>query len=138
MPYGRIIRDAGGQIIDIIEDTEASVEVRAIREINVGAYVVNAKVIANALQNLSPSPVDGDYRLTDCVHQLIRSGLKVESYQLGCGLCSGGVYFAEAVVSTAAAGRAEPHRIWHWRMAGADRRGLYATQCAAVNAGPGK
>jgi alpha-D-glucose phosphate-specific phosphoglucomutase len=82
LPYGRIIRDAGGQIIDIIEDTEASAEVRAIREINVGAYVVNARVITSALQKLSPSPVDGDYRLTDCVHQLIRSGLKVESYQL--------------------------------------------------------
>ncbi len=82
LPYGRIIRDAGGQIIDIIENTEASPEVRTIREINVGAYVVNARVIANALQSLSPSPVDGDYRLTDCVHQLIRSGLKVESYQL--------------------------------------------------------
>src|SRR5450755_4937620 len=82
LPYGRIIRDAGGQIIDIIENTEATAEVRAIREINVGAYVVNAKVIAAALQTLSPSPVDGDYRLTDCVHQLIRSGLKVESYQL--------------------------------------------------------
>jgi phosphomannomutase len=82
LPYGRIIRNAGGQIIDIIEDTEASPEVRAIREVNVGAYVVNAKVIASALQNLSPSPVDGDYRFTDCVHQLIRSGLKVENYQL--------------------------------------------------------
>jgi len=80
--YGRIIRGAAGQIMDVIEDTEASAEVRAIREINVGAYVVNAKVIAQALQKLSPSPVDGDYRLTDCVYQLIRSGLKVESYQL--------------------------------------------------------
>jgi phosphomannomutase/CTP:molybdopterin cytidylyltransferase MocA len=82
LPYGRIIRDSAGQIIDIIENTEASAEVRAIREINVGAYVVNAKVITSALQKLSPSPVDGDYRLTDCVHQLIRSGLKVESYRL--------------------------------------------------------
>ena len=82
LPYGRIIRNAGGQIIDIIEDTEASPEVRAIREVNVGAYAVNAKVIASALQKLSPSPVDGDYRFTDCVHQLIRSGLKVENYQL--------------------------------------------------------
>ncbi|MFZ1136298.1 MAG: sugar phosphate nucleotidyltransferase [Candidatus Korobacteraceae bacterium] len=82
LPYGRIIRDSGGQIIDIIEDTEASPEVRAIREINVGAYVVDAKAIAAALSTLSPSPVDGDYRLTDSVHALIRSGLKVESYQL--------------------------------------------------------
>src|ERR1035438_9256694 len=33
LPYGRIIRNVGGQIIDIIEDTEASPEVRAIREV---------------------------------------------------------------------------------------------------------
>ncbi len=143
LPYGRIIRDAGGQIIDIIEDTEASVEVRAIREINVGAYVVNAKVIANALQKLSPSPMDGDYRLTDCVHQLIRSGLKVESYQLydqdevqginsDADLCASGVHFAEAVVSSEAAGGAEPHCVRYWRMAGADRRGLHAAQRAAA------
>lgn len=82
LPYGRIIRDAAGQIIDIIEDTEASPEVRAIRELNVGAYVVNADTIAASLAKLSPSPIDGDYRLTDCVHELIRSGLRVESYQL--------------------------------------------------------
>jgi len=82
LPYGRIIRDAGGQIIDIIEQTEASPEVREIRELNVGAYAVDATAISAALKNLSPSPLDGEYRLTDCVHQLIRSGLRVESYQL--------------------------------------------------------
>lgn len=82
LPYGRIIRDSGGQIMDIIEDTVASAEVREIRELNVGAYVVDAKSICAALHKLSPSPVDGEYRLTDCVHQLIRSGLRVESYQL--------------------------------------------------------
>ena len=82
LPYGRIIRDAGGQIMDIIEETEASPEVREIRELNVGAYVVDSAAISSALKSLSPSPVDGEYRLTDCVHQLIRSGLRVESYQL--------------------------------------------------------
>jgi alpha-D-glucose phosphate-specific phosphoglucomutase len=82
LPYGRVIRDASGQIMDIIEQAEASAEVRDIRELNVGAYVVSAKAIFHALEKLSPSPVDGEYRLTDCVHQLIRSGLRVESYQL--------------------------------------------------------
>jgi phosphomannomutase/CTP:molybdopterin cytidylyltransferase MocA len=81
-PYGRIIRDAWGQIIDIIEATEASQAVREIRELNVGAYVVRADAIFPALEGLSPSPVDGTYRLTDCAHQLIRSGLSVESYQI--------------------------------------------------------
>ena len=80
-PYGRIIRDSGGNIIDIIEETEATAIVRKIRELNVGAYVVRTDTIFPALEKLSPSPVDGTYRLTDCVHQLIRSGLKVETYQ---------------------------------------------------------
>lgn len=80
-PYGRIIRDARGHIVDVVEEQEASSDVRAIRELNLGAYVVNARAIFRALHGLPPSPVGGDYRLTDCVHQLLRSGLRVESYQ---------------------------------------------------------
>jgi len=71
LPYGRIIRDACGNIIDIIEDAEAGERVRAIRELNVGAYVVRAELISPHLA-----------RLTDCVHELIRAGLRVESYQM--------------------------------------------------------
>jgi phosphomannomutase/choline kinase len=82
LPYGRIVRDAGGRIIDIIEESEASPEVREIRELNVGAYVVCAEDIFPALRSLPPSPLDGEYRLTDCAHRLIRSGLRVESYQI--------------------------------------------------------
>ncbi len=82
LPYGRIIRDSGGQVIDIIEQAAATPEVREIRELNVGAYVVGAPVIFSALRKLSPSPLDGEYRLTDCVHELIRSGLRVETYQI--------------------------------------------------------
>jgi phosphomannomutase/UTP-glucose-1-phosphate uridylyltransferase len=82
LPYGRIIRDASGLIIDIIEDTEASAAVREIREFNVGAYVVNAGLIAAALEKLAPSARSGEVQLTDCVHQLIRLGHGVENYRL--------------------------------------------------------
>jgi len=82
LPYGRVIRDAAGRIIDIIEETDASPEVREIRELNVGAYVVRTRAIFPALETLPPSPLDGQYRLTDCVHRLIRSGLRVEGYQI--------------------------------------------------------
>jgi phosphomannomutase/CTP:molybdopterin cytidylyltransferase MocA len=81
LPYGRVIRDAGGRIVDVIEEGEASEKVRQIRELNVGAYVVRAEAIFPALARLAPAP-DGDLRLTDCVHQLIRSGLEVESYRI--------------------------------------------------------
>jgi phosphomannomutase/choline kinase len=82
LPYGRIIRDAGGRIVDIIEEEEASPEVRQIRELNVGAYVVCARNIWPALRALPPSLPDGEYRLTDCAHRLIHSGLRVESHQI--------------------------------------------------------
>lgn len=82
LPYGRIIRDASGRIIDIVEAQDALPEVRDIRELNVGAYVVQARSIFPALKALTPSPQDGEYRLTDCVYQLIRSGLRVESHQI--------------------------------------------------------
>jgi phosphomannomutase/molybdopterin-guanine dinucleotide biosynthesis protein A len=81
LPYGRIIRDAGGRIVDIIEETEASPAVRQIHELNVGAYIVSAPVIFAALEKLAPSK-NGEYQLTDCVNQIIRSGLRVESYQI--------------------------------------------------------
>jgi phosphomannomutase/molybdopterin-guanine dinucleotide biosynthesis protein A len=81
LPYGRIIRDTDGHIIDIIEETEASPRVREIRELNAGAYVVRAQAIFSALEKLPASP-DGEYRLTDCVHQMIHSGLQVERYQI--------------------------------------------------------
>jgi len=82
LPYGRILRDASGRILDIVEQAEATAEVKAIRELNVGAYVIKADTILKALRGLSPSPVDGEIRLTGSVHQLLRSGLKVDSYQL--------------------------------------------------------
>lgn len=82
LPYGRIIRDARGRIIDIIEETDASPEVREIQELNVGAYLVRASTIFPMLHELSPSPVDHEYRLTDLAHRLIRSGRRVDSYQI--------------------------------------------------------
>jgi len=81
LPYGRIIRDAGGRIIDIIEEEEASPEVREIRELNVGAYLVRAPAIFATLEGLRPSP-EGDVRLTDSAHRMIRGGMRVESYQI--------------------------------------------------------
>jgi len=82
LPYGRILRDAAGRIVDIIEDTEALAQVRDIRELNVGAYAVRAEDIFPVLHKIPPSPVDGEYRLPDCAHRLIHSGLQVTSYQI--------------------------------------------------------
>ena len=80
LPYGRIIRDSNGHIIDIIEDVEASADVREIRELNAGAYLVRAPAIFTVLRELAKS---GErVRLTDCVHRMLRSRMRVESYTI--------------------------------------------------------
>ncbi len=80
LPYGRIVRDGNDQIMDIIEASDASPQVREIRELNVGAYIVEAPLIFETLAAISP--VNGKVRLTDCAHRLIRAGAQVESYQI--------------------------------------------------------
>jgi phosphomannomutase/UTP-glucose-1-phosphate uridylyltransferase len=82
LPYGRIIRDRANRLIDIIEADDASPDVLEIRELNVGAYVAHTDVLYPTLLSLQPSPIDGEYRLTDCVHSLIRSRRGVESYRI--------------------------------------------------------
>lgn len=79
LPYGHVLRDSSGKILDIVEEAEASTEVRAIRELNVGAYVVRATTIIEALRGVGRG---GEVRLTDSVKQLLHTGLKVDSYQL--------------------------------------------------------
>jgi phosphomannomutase len=80
LPYGRVRRDETGKILDIVEQTEADDETRAIRELNVGAYIVKAATILTALKRVAAK--GGEIRLTDSVKQLLHTGLKVDSYQL--------------------------------------------------------
>ena len=80
LPYGRVRRDDNGRILDIVEQTEADDATKAIRELNVGAYVVRASTILDALKRINAK--GGEVRLTDSVKQLLHSGLKVDSYQL--------------------------------------------------------
>jgi alpha-D-glucose phosphate-specific phosphoglucomutase len=82
LPYGRIIRDRYERLIDIIEADDASPDVLEIMELNVGAYVFHTDVLFPTLERLQPSPVDDEYRLTDCVHALIRTRSRVESYRI--------------------------------------------------------
>ncbi|MFQ5796188.1 MAG: NTP transferase domain-containing protein [Candidatus Bipolaricaulia bacterium] len=78
LPYGRIVRDPSGRIIDIIEDADAHGEIREIDELNAGAYLVRADRLFPALHKLDRDNAQGEYLLTDTVRALIRSGCRVE------------------------------------------------------------
>ena len=75
--YGRIFRDAYGNIQGIIEDSECTPEQLAIKEVNPSYYLFNNKILFDALENVEPDNVKNEYYLTDAVSGIIATGHKV-------------------------------------------------------------
>ena len=65
--YGRIVRDAGGRVVDIVEYKEATPEQRAIREVNSGIFCYQTRWLLSQLDRLQPRAGHGEYYLTDLV-----------------------------------------------------------------------
>ena len=63
--YGRIIRDDKGNFIDIIEEKDANDEIKKIKEINSGIYIVNCKLLFDAIKTLDTNNAQREYYLTD-------------------------------------------------------------------------
>ena len=63
--YGRIIRNKEGDVQKIVEHKDATNHEAAIKEINSGIYVFDKERIFEALHQLSPNNVQGEYYLTD-------------------------------------------------------------------------
>lgn len=77
--YGRIIRGEEG-IRGIVEENDASVEQKKIREINSGAYWFNIEKLIEALGQLKPANSQREYYLTDTIFILISMGLRAGAY----------------------------------------------------------
>jgi bifunctional UDP-N-acetylglucosamine pyrophosphorylase/glucosamine-1-phosphate N-acetyltransferase len=71
---GRIVRDAAGNLERIVEERDASAEVRAIREINAGIYAFDASSLREALGKLSTDNDQGEEYLTDVFGLLAAGG----------------------------------------------------------------
>jgi bifunctional UDP-N-acetylglucosamine pyrophosphorylase / glucosamine-1-phosphate N-acetyltransferase len=79
--YGRIVRDAAGHIVRIVEQKDASEAELAIREVNTGIMIVPGARLAGWLEQLSNSNAQGEYYLTDVVAAAVRDGVPVVSTQ---------------------------------------------------------
>ena len=81
--YGRVVRNAGGEIERVVEakaDGDASAEELAIREINAGTYAFDASPLATALAGLSNDNAQGEYYLTDVFAALREAGHSVAGH----------------------------------------------------------
>jgi bifunctional UDP-N-acetylglucosamine pyrophosphorylase/glucosamine-1-phosphate N-acetyltransferase len=71
--FGRVVRDAAGRILAVVEAAQATPAQLALTEVNVGAYCFNAYWLWDALPRLNASP-KGEYYLTDLVAQAVAAG----------------------------------------------------------------
>jgi len=79
--YGRIVRDARGEVQSIVEHKDASDEQKAIREGNTGILAVPGSRIGEWLGRLSNSNAQGEYYLTDVIAMAVADGLRVATEQ---------------------------------------------------------
>lgn len=79
--YGRIVRDAEGQVAAIIEHKDASDAQKAINEGNTGILAVPGTRLAEWLGRLSNNNAQGEYYLTDVIAMAVADGLVVATEQ---------------------------------------------------------
>jgi bifunctional UDP-N-acetylglucosamine pyrophosphorylase/glucosamine-1-phosphate N-acetyltransferase len=81
MARGRVLRDDGGHVIRIVEESDASENQKGIAEINAGTYCFDAATVFGALELVGRDNDQSEYYLTDVIEILVREGKKVESVQ---------------------------------------------------------
>ncbi len=80
--YGRIIRDASGDIDAIVEQKDCTLEQQAIQEINTGTYCFDNRKLFAALKEVKNNNAQGEYYLTDVIEILRSSGDRVFGYTM--------------------------------------------------------
>jgi bifunctional UDP-N-acetylglucosamine pyrophosphorylase / glucosamine-1-phosphate N-acetyltransferase len=80
--YGRIIRDEKRKVVSIVENRDATVSQRMIREVNSGIYAFESAAL-HLLKNIKLNESKGEYYLTDIVGIAKEKGLKTEAFCIG-------------------------------------------------------
>lgn len=65
--YGRVIKDAAGRVVRIVEQKDATIAEREVNEINSGIYCVNAAFLRDAVTKIGNDNAQKEYYLTDII-----------------------------------------------------------------------
>lgn len=76
--YGRILRDNNKAIKAIVEEKDASVEQRLIREVNTGIIAIRSTLLKKILPQLQSNNAQGEYYLTDIISLAVTNGVSVD------------------------------------------------------------
>ncbi|WP_349763427.1 bifunctional UDP-N-acetylglucosamine diphosphorylase/glucosamine-1-phosphate N-acetyltransferase GlmU [Fusobacterium sp. SYSU M8D902] len=79
--YGRIVKE-NDLVKAIVEEKEASEEIKKIKEVNAGVYCFNSKELFKALEKINNNNEKGEYYLTDVIGIQVSENKKVQSFIL--------------------------------------------------------
>ena len=65
--YGRVVRDADGRVLRIVEQKDASLEEQAISEINSGIYCIETDFLFANIDSISSDNAQQEFYLTDLI-----------------------------------------------------------------------
>lgn len=74
LDFGRVVRDAPGQPVALVQQPDLTAEQLLLREVNLGAYVFDAAFLRRAVHLLAPHPPKGEYHLTDLIAIAVKQG----------------------------------------------------------------
>lgn len=75
--FGRVVRDAEGGVVAIVEERDCDPAQLSLSERNAGLYAFRAGQLAEALTRLQPDNDQGEIYLTDVIDLLARDGVEV-------------------------------------------------------------
>ncbi|WP_298134940.1 bifunctional UDP-N-acetylglucosamine diphosphorylase/glucosamine-1-phosphate N-acetyltransferase GlmU [Acidiferrobacter sp.] len=75
--YGRIVRDAQGRVVRIVEWRDADLAQRALREVNSGVLAAPVACLREWIPRLSSANAQGELYLTDVIALAVADGLPV-------------------------------------------------------------
>jgi bifunctional UDP-N-acetylglucosamine pyrophosphorylase / glucosamine-1-phosphate N-acetyltransferase len=77
--YGRIVRDAQGRVVSIVEHKDASAAQLRINEVNSGLMAAPAQPLRQWLLGLNRNNAQREYFLTDVVARAVQANIRVEA-----------------------------------------------------------
>lgn len=79
--YGRIVRNDVGSVIGIVEEKDATTEIKQIKEINSGIYCFDTESLFKNINKIKNTNSQKEYYLTDLVEIFNQKGLRVSAYK---------------------------------------------------------